>query len=463
MATKYNASGVRTPGGSLVTAADVAASPNAGTLPLGSLFRPMKDVWPAVDAANGPLTANAAPVLGMPTLTGKTLYGWNSGVFNTQSQNWVAVPTGAGQNTSGQSACCNASTPRIWTYGNMTNSPIESVIDFGIVTDATSIDIIYVLNAQYVGTNYHDSQVYAEYNGHMRKLDALPQTSSVGNGLMYRTVSFKQGQEREIRIVLPAQAWFVGVAINSAATVRKAPNKLLLAINGDSWNEAGGMVLAAPIGGGWPTGTYRVGGLPQMIAEATGAAVIMFAQGGTGEYNANDGVSHDANFVDAANASVFHSVSRINDFWTKFGARSPIIWTVGGWNDGTLAGVPYQSNYQTRVLQGIDRWIAKRADIKLIYSGIQPVDIVGGDARSLAIAGQAAACAARPNNVIGFIDQSAMWTTQANTAGTQRNANVNQADTIHLHVKGADMVANWHLADVRKFVIPQAYHLAQLA
>lgn len=51
-----------------------------------------------------------------------------------------------------------------------------------------------------------------------------------------------------------------------------------------------------------------------------------------------------------------------------------------------------------------------------------------------------------------------MWTSQGTGASTQRTANTNSADTIHLHIKGADAVANWHLAQVKRFSIPVSYY-----
>lgn len=457
MANIHFSSKIETPDGTLVTSSTAPQQ----RVSLGSLMKPMKDVWPAVDATNGPLVGDTGIAAGAPTTSGLTLFPWSSGVFNTQSQNWVATPTGTGQNTSGYSACVNASTPRVWTYGYMTGSPQESNIDFSFVTDATTITIFFFQYAGYSGSAHKDMQIYAEYNGNMRKLTRMPAVNSSGDGLFYRTITMKEARELEYRVMLPMDCWLIGVYINTTATIRKAPNKPFIITNGDSWNEPSGNVLASPVGGAYPTGTYRNVGMSQMIAEATGFAVALCAQGGTGEYNCNDSTSRDQTYVSANNTSVFHGQNRINDMNTKFFARNPIVWTIGGWNDGTLPPSPYRTSYRDRVLAGIDRMVAAKSDIQLLYSSIQPVSITPGDVRDLSALGQADACAQRPNNVIGFINQMPMW--PDTTMSGQRGANVNSTDTIHLHAKGADLVANWNVAAMQRFTIPLNYYNGMLS
>jgi hypothetical protein len=460
MANIHFSSKIETPDGTLVTSTTAPQQRVA----LGSLMKPMKDVWPAVDGVNGPLTGDTGITAGTPTTTGMTLYAWNSGVFNTQSQNWVVTPTGTGQNTSGYSACINASTPRIWSYGYLQNYPQESNIDFSFVTDATTITIFYYRNNSYAtfsSPNYHDMQIYAEYRGNMRKLNQMPATSTGGGGLFYRTLTMLEARELEYRVMLPMDCWFVGVYINNTATIRKSANRPFIITNGDSWNEPTGNVLSSPVGGAYPTGTYRVAGLSQMIAEATGWAVALCAQGGTGEYNVNDGVAHPQTYTNANGMSTFHGQSRINDMSTKFFSRHPIVWTIGGWNDGDVVPAPARTSYRDRVLEGIDRMVAAKSDIQLLYSSIQPVDITPGNNRDLSRQGQADACALRPNNVIGFVNQMPMW--PDTTMSGQRGANVNSSDTIHLHVKGAELVANWNLAEAAKFTVPLNYYNAMLA
>ena len=467
---QYNASEVKTPSGLVPTAGAVASqiaaaagSAGGGSVALRNFIKPMKGVWPAADPTNGPLTSYGI-VSGVPNSTGRIFYPWNSGVFNTQSQNWLVCGTGTGQNSSGYSACYNNSTSRFWNYGYLTGFGVESNIDFGFHTDANDISIVYFLNTSYSQPSYHDVQVYVEYEGgEMRKLTRMPISSAGGGGIYTVSITFKEQRPKNFRVMLPSNANFIGVSVNQAADITKSPNVPLFAYNGDSWGEPNGNILSTGgtgYGGAYPGGTYRNVGVPQMIAEETGWQLILMAQGGTGEYNVVDGQSHSADYVDAGGNTTFHGTTRINDFWTKFGTRSPIILTLGGWNDGALPA--NAAAYQATVDAGIKRWAAKKADIKLIYSGIQPVGTTAGDIRRLCSAGQAAAVAANPNNAIGFVDQMQMWTSQGNSAGEQRNARVNTTDGIHLQSFGATSVAGWNVARFGNFLIPTKYINDQL-
>jgi hypothetical protein len=450
--------------GEATTRADIAnISTDVG---LDNWIKPMGMI-PAVDATNGPWTADTGFVAGVPAgfpnVSGKTFYAWNSGVFNTQSQNWQAVPTGAGQNTSGYSACMNASTPRVWTFGSMTGYPLESLIDFSFVTDSTTVTLVYnaLIANQGGSTTHHDHTVFYEHQGQMKELGTLPKTGTGGSGLFYRTLTVKEARMAEWRFILPGMHWLIGIIVDSGATVRKAPNKFLFAYNGDSWGEAMGCTLASPIGGAWPTGTYRTAFLPTWLIRLTGGAVIQMGQGGTGEFNANNSAATAANVTNSDGSSVFHGVSRINHLVTNFGSRNPVVLTLGGWNDGTLPAAPVAATYQTRVQEGIQRFIAAKSDIKLLYASIEPVSITGGDSRDLSLQGQLAAFAAGkavyPGNVLSYADLRAMWVDTSTAATSQRTANVNTTDTIHLHIKGGLTVANWLVAWLKNVKISASY------
>jgi lysophospholipase L1-like esterase len=354
----------------------------------------------------------------------------------------------------------------MWTYGTKNGLPNESNIDFSFITDSTTMTLVYYHYNGYTGSNYHDHQMFIEHNGRMMKLSSLPATSTAGGGVYYRKLTFKEGREREYRVLLPMNCWLMGVYIDNLATIRKAPNKFFVLVNGDSWNEPAGSILASPIGGAWPTGTYRVAYTPQAIIEATGWAVGLVAQGGTGHFNVNDGVAHPDSYASAASESTFLGTTRVNDMATKFFGRNPVLWTIGGWNDGSLGGTgaSAQSAYNTRVLAGIDYTVSKKSDIKMMFSTIQPVASTGTqyDAdRAASVAGQIAAYQARTANVIGYIDESQMWLDMS-TSG-QRGNNVNNTDGIHLHTKGANMVSNWHLAQIATFQISANYVNTMLA
>lgn len=456
--------------GGATTLADSAAAA-ASSIALVDTMNPMSGIHPAVDAVNGPLTANTFITAGTPSLTGRTFYGWAAGVFRSQGMNWVSATTPL--NTSGYSAAINASTPRLWNYGTGQGFPMESNHDFAFMSDTLSMTIFYFHQNGYSGSNYHDVRIFAEHEGRLKHIrnssgKAMPMTSTAGGGLYYVTLTFDEARERQFRVMLPSNCYFIGALVDTAATIRKAPNVALVPYNGDSWGEPNGNVLAAPIGGAFPTGTYRTMGLCQEIAVATGWVIPLLAEGGTGEFNCNDSTSRPQSYTATYGESVFHGDTRINDAWTKFGPGSPLVLTVGGWNDGDLPGAPFDTVYQARVLAGIDKWIAKNPAIKLIYVSIQPVDQVGSGGsgvlsanRAASLVGQAAACAARPNNVIGYVDLRPMWPVMS-MAG-QRGNNVNSADTIHLHAKGADGVANWIVASLKPLRIPRSYYNAMLA
>lgn len=323
---------------------------------LGSLMHPMTDAFPAVDATNGPLTADTGITAGSPSTTGRTLFRWDSGVFRTQGMNWVAANTAA--NTSGQSAAINASTPRKYTYGTSQGFPYESNHDFAFVTDAPTVTVWYWHWTGYSGSNYHDMRWMVEDGGRLKQVRGnvglmMPSTSTAGGGFYSRTLTFKEARERQHRIMLPANCFVVGVYIDTLATIRKAANVPMMLMNGDSWQEPNGNVLASPIGGAYPTGTFRTAGFAQEYAIATGFVTALIAQGGTGEFNCNDGAARARGYANAVGESVFHGDARIADAWAKFGAGAPIWRDMGGWNDGDLPGSPFQSNYQSRVADGL--------------------------------------------------------------------------------------------------------------
>ena len=455
--------------GDLVTRSDIL---NISTdMVLGDLFKPW-GLIKAVDATNGPWTADTGITAGTPTgfpaVSGKTFYAWDSGVFNTQSQFWEAAGTAAGQNASGYSACVNKSTPRVWTFGSLTGRPVESMIDTGIVTDSASVTLVYYsrLADQQGSTTHTDMTVAVEVNGQMMELGATPAVNTAGTGTKYRTLTMQQARMAEWRFILPGNCYLIGVLVDTGSTIRKAPNKLLLAYTGDSWGEAGGCTLAAPIGGAWPTGTHRTHFLPMSIIRLTGAAMIQLGQGGTGEGNANDSTWRDANYLGSDGSSVFHSVNRINDLVTKFGSRNPVVLHFGGWNDGDLVPAPAQSVYQARVQEGIQRYIAAKADIKLFYASIQNVYMPSAGSltakRGASLLGQLAAFAAGrsvyPNNVLGYADFRAMWPDGSTGSTSQRTVNTNAADTIHLHMKGGYSVANWIVAALKDLRLSQSYY-----
>lgn len=446
----------------------VGADAVNGSVRLGDLFRPMKGVWPAVDATNGPITADSGIVAGGPVTTGLTLYTPAStpAPFNLQSMHLQSYANGVAANSSGSTVWINHNGSRVW-WGpsDRAGKPVEGPMDFSFVTDSKVVAVSYFHYAGYSGSAYQDQQWYVEHEGQQKKLTRLPVSASQ-SGVCHRRVTYLESRQREHRIVLPAQCWLIGVWVEANATIRKAPNRPLLLLNGDSWNEPNGGVIQSPAGGAWGSGgTFRTYYLPDAIREHTGFAVANIAQGGTGYFNCNDGAARAENYADSVGNTVFFGQGRISDAAAKYFARNPILWTVGGWNDGSLGGASpsYQAAYQARVASGIARCKAAKPDLKMMFSTIQPAASSGtvyDDFRYASTLGQIAAAAAEPANVIGVVNQEQMWLNMS--TGGQRGANVGP-DTLHLTAKGADSVAGWNIAAAAGFVVPRAYLDACLA
>lgn len=441
-------------GSPLASQSDVATGGGASSVTLGSLMKPMKGVWPAVDATNGPLTADAI-TSGSPTTTGLRFIAPNSGLLKFQNAHMVSYANGAGANTSGSTIYHNAPTPRIQGYGGRANDPIEGNFEMGFVTNATEIIIAYFNTGYYDSTVYHDMQVYAEHEGQMKKLTTLPRTGSF-TGLGFRRITLKEARTREFRVFMQSATWLIGVWVTNLAQLTPAPNRPLILMNGDSWNEPNGDTLQNPAGGAWPTGVFRSWYLPQALSEATGFCVGSFAQGGTGRFNPFTADNTSAN---ANNVSNFAGQPRVTDFATKFAARSPIVLELGGYNDGANYT---QAAYRTRVLDGIDRFIAAKSDIQMILAGIQPANSAATWPQQFydMNAGISDAAALRPNNVAGFINLEPMWPDKS-TSG-QRGAMVGP-DSLHLHIGGATAVAEYLTAALARIKVPSTYLAAQLA
>ena len=431
----------------------------SGRVSLRELMRPMKGVWPAVDATNGPITADTITA-GSPTTTGLRFIAPNTGNLKFQNGYMLSNAAGVDANTSGSTIHYNAPTPRIQNYGGRAYNPLDGNVEMGFVTNATQVTIVYYNNGYYDSTAYHDMQIYAEHEGSMKKLTVLPKTGNF-TGVGYRTITFKEARSKEFRVFMQSACWIIGVYINTLAVIQPAPNRFLMLMNGDSWNEPSGDTLQDVAGGAWPTGVYRSWYLPQALSEATGFCVGSFAQGGTGYFNpfTGDNTSENANHV-----SNFGGQPRVNDFAAKFASRYPLIFQLGGWNDGanyTLAA------YRTRVLDGIDRFIAAKSDIQIALAGIQPAGGVGVASGVTPYPSQMfdmndaimEVPALRPSNVIGAVDMEPMWPDMS-TSG-QRGTAVGP-DGMHLHIGGATQVAEYLAAGLAKMTIPRDYYQAML-
>jgi hypothetical protein len=418
-----------------------------GNPTLDELAEPMDGVWPAVDATNGPLTADAGITNTTPSFTGLTLWSWNSGRFNTQSQNWVAVPSSNGPTTN--QCCANVTTSR-GSFGS-TGIGYPCLSDFWFTADTTKIIVAYWQYTGYaagtgVTTSHHEVDIFAEHEGHMKGIRSTPAIwphGSGGNQMFYRVVTFKEARRRDFRIILSAGCWLAGVYVDSAADIQKASNRpVLLGAFGDSWGEGAGNVWNSFGGNGsvygvtWPTGASALrSNTAVQYAIATGFAVINMHQGATGPFANNSGISFTAT---GTGFSPFCSTSQVDFFWTTFGSRYPCAGIFGGWNDGTLPGTPYLTNMQTRYTAMIQNLLNKDPDIPVMTEGIQCKSIVAGDARDLSDQGMKAAVdafrAAGKTNIMPFISNI-----------TDRNrVDIGAADLgpdgLHPTVKGGDHI-----------------------
>lgn len=472
MGTEYNASKAHFP------AATVDADPaskgyvdnaSVGTVALGELYRPMLGVWPAVDATNGPLTADAGITGTAPSLTGMTYYPWSSGKLNAQSQNWVAVPASNGP-TSGQ-CCQNITTNRGNNYAS-TGIGFPCHSDFSFVADTAKVIVAYYqtttgMAALGVATSNHEVQIFAELEGELKAIRDVPASwpsGSGGNQMYYRVLTFKEARRREFRVLLSVGCWLAGVYIDTGGLITKAPNRpVLVGCFGDSWAEGVGNVWSSFGGNGaaagvtWPSGCsllYSNSAIQYSIA--TGFAVIIGHQGGTG-YIGTNGSGVDVDDAATLGFTSFCSQNQVDFFWSTFGSRHPMAGVFGGWNDGTSYST---ATYQARADKVYRKLLAKDATIPILVEGIQGKSVTAGDGRDLANTGLANAVAllkVAGFNMCGFVDN----------IGDQNYVDIGSAnigpDGLHPTVKGGNEIGVNRAKRSAAFTVPRSRVIATLA
>lgn len=467
--SKYSASAIRSPSSASTDNASrgYVDAIGGGTVPLGDLYRPMLGVWPAVDPTNGPLTADAGITGTTPSFTGLTLWSWNSGKFNTQSQNWVTVPAANGPATN--QCCQNTTTNRGNDYaGTGLGFPCHS--DFSFVADSTKVIVAYWQTKTFaaalgVSTSYHEVQIFAEHEGQMkgvRDAPAIWPDSSGGNQMYYRVLTFKEARRREFRVMMSAGCWLAGVYVDQAAVITKAPNRpVLAACFGDSWAEGTGNVFSSIGGNGsvagvtWPTGcSLLYSNTALQWAIATGFAVIIMHQGGTG-YIVQNGGSTGVDDATGLGFTVFGSENSTNFLWTTFGTRKPIVGFFGGKNDGAQT----TADYKARALKVWGKQIAKDPTVPILVQGIQSKQTSAGDGTDLANTGlkQAVADPSMTSNVIGFIDDLA----DSNYYDIGSTNDIGP-DGLHPTVKGGNHIGVNRAKRSATFMIPRSRVAAML-
>lgn len=439
-----------------------------GPVALGDLYRPMLGVWPAVDATNGPLTADAGITNVAPSFTGLTYYGWNSGRFNAQSQNWSVVPTSNGPTVN--QCCQNTTTNRGNNYGS-TGLGYPSHSDFSFVADTATVIIAYWQTTSFNAANgvyssYNECQVFAEDGGQMKGIRQMPAVwphGTGGNQMMYRVLTFSQALRREFRVMLSAGDWLAGVYVDTGAQMSKAPNRpILMGCFGDSWAEPIGNVLnfnggnSAQAGVTWPTGCSQLySNTALQYAIASGFAVIIGHQGGTGWFaTANSGLSSTDPAV--IGATTFASQNQADYFWNNWGSRNPMAGVFGGHNDGSYTTAVYQA----QVDAGLRRLLAKNPAMPILVEGIQNKYAAAGngyDLNNRGIANAVIALKAAGYNMCGFIDN----------IGDANYADLGVAnlgpDGLHPTVKGGNFIGVNRAKRSATFTVPRSFVITTLA
>lgn len=444
-----------------------------GKVTLGSLMKPIKDVWPVPDGTNGPLLTDPGQTITAPSTTGMTYYRWDSGKFNTQSQNWVAVPSSNGP--AADAACQNVTTDRGDNYGS-TGIGFPCISDFWFTAATTKMYLQYWGNpyTSGVNTSHHEVDIFVEHNGQLKSVRSMPAVYATGqatNQIFYRVVTFKEARSREFRIGMSANCWFMGVWIDTGANIFKGPNKPLLALHGNSWGEGGGNVFSTFGGNGgsagvtWPTGCSLLrSNIAYMLGLATGFAVIICNQGGTQWINANGGIT--ATDPTGKGFSPMLSANQVNNLVSKFGARGPIVMAPGNYNDGdNPVAAPIRDNYRNVVLGGIDRTVAGftaigKPTVPIILGGGEPKLAVAGSNRDLTNKGILDAGLLRPNNCLNMSEFFLDFPTSATTGDITPQLG---PDGLHFRVDGCDGMSHDWAQRIAPLQVDRTWINAQMA
>lgn len=444
MGTRHHSAGIGTPalsvaGSPTATLADAKA---ATLVPLNTFFESANGVYPAT---GGHLTTDAGIQDGIPSpTTGLRFVAWDATdsfgrrIFNYQGCNAVTAPaainTTAAAAIAGATAMSNDCTPRNHGFGTMSSDRINGTQNARFDTDSLRVIPVWVNFNGYHGSSYHDMHMQVEgSDGKLQHLsngaanNGLPRTATTGGGVKRRELTWADRRMKTHRVILSGYGYFMGVYIDTNATIRRTPNKPLFMGGIDSWWEGNGCAWSgSTAGGAWgaSTGSYQCLGMPEAISFHIGLPVGTTGEGGSGWQKAN-GVTagEDPNYNTAGTAACQASNIRMADLVAKFSEQYPIHILPGSWNDGTALGTPYQTTYRTRMALGFTKMIAYAAalnrDIKFITGQIQPVDRANGDVYDQSDAGIAEIPALYPSNCLGILNLRSMWLDTAYPSGSR--------------------------------------------
>lgn len=481
MANLHAASNLVAPVGSLGTGS------GGGTIATQALEKdwvPELDVYPIVDAVNGPLLADSLLQTGdlpgsstAPALntTGMRFIPWN-GVdqfgqpwFNYQGMVPASAPSNI-QTAAGRSCLLNAFTPRFFNGSTGQYYNGHQSIRIGIA--ATHVVPVWYVSQGQINGAHVDMHVMVEHNGKNKHLssannvaDGLPTVGGGPSANTYRReLTYLKHEYREHRFILSPNSYFLGVWVDTISNIQRPKNRPQLYVTGiDSWNDPQTVILD---GTGWTGRDYQC--LPQCVVASfrTGMCWGTDAQGGTGELNANGTTGGDVASYAGSRSSMAGSDSRCNWRATWWSGQYPIFTDVGGWNDGTAIGglgVPYRDNYRAVIAARITKTqaacIAAGNDARFVQVGIQPVNIVStNDVKYLAAQGQTDIPALFPGVVLGHVPLMPMWWQDTSYDSTgPRFLYCNTSDNIHLLAVGDNAVVGYYCDGIGKFEIDVAY------
>jgi hypothetical protein len=398
---------------------------------VGSLYRPMTDIYPSAALSFDTMTATPQTMTSLGTVV------WNNAMannqFNLQGQNWVAVTPGtpsAGVKNIGDRSISGVS--------------VGMNIDFEFIYTGDKIDIFFICSGAF------DCQVYVEYEGKMCKLKAKPLSYSTA-GNVVRSIKFvgdgsstlEANKARRIRVVMSGAANFVQLNVENSALTYASPNRPLAIIDGDSYVESFHS---------FNTGSdesYYTGGPIDSFIEYTGFAAARVAQGGTGFFNNSLGTAVTTDAANSATNSTRWGSSGRKTAMQPFMNDMPLLYILHGTvNDGALSGGTAPMTARAKVVYQEAAALDPHGLVTVVHVGNEPYSVPGsgvvgytsGGANDLNRQGHIAAVAqcARTYYVDPAVPTNPWWTGSGydNSPTSDQQALITGHDQLHGNYRG---------------------------